>query len=283
MIRQMLNRYDIKSDDDYYNALREIFQEITLAGLYRGNFFKKAAFYGGTALRIFYNLDRFSEDLDFSLLVPEQDFTLNPYFKYIKDEFESLGISVNIESKTKKNISNIESAFLKSNTDIHILSLEYSHNLNRNIKIKFEIDTNPPLDFDTEEKLLLQPFSFFVKCFTPQDLFAGKIHAILFRNWKNRVKGRDWFDLEWYIKSGVKLNLEHLTARARQSNSIGNKEYFTRELLLEMLKSKIEQIDLENAKVDIRRFIKDDTALHIWSKEYFMLLVEKIEDYNKKY
>jgi len=279
MIKQMLSRYDIKNDDDYYNALREIFQEIALAGLYRGNFFEKAAFYGGTALRIFYNLDRFSEDLDFSLLTPQQNFSLEPYFKYIKDEFEALGINVNIENKVKKNISNIESAFLKSDTYIHILSFEYKFNLNKTIKIKFEVDINPPLDFSTEEKLLLQPFSFFVKCFTPQDMFAGKMHAILFRNWKNRVKGRDWYDLEWYIKSGIKLNLKHLTARARQSNSIGNEKYFTKELLLEMLHSKIEQIDLENAKVDIRRFIKDDRILNIWSKEYFKLLADRIEVY----
>jgi hypothetical protein len=190
-----------------------------------------------------------------------------------------LVLNVNIESKVKKNISNIESAFLKSDTYIHILSFEYKFNLDKTIKIKFEVDINPPLDFSTEEKLLLQPFSFFVKCFTPQDMFAGKMHAILFRNWKNRVKGRDWYDLEWYIKSGIKLNLKHLTARARQSNSIENEKYFTKELLLEMLHSKIEQVDLENAKVDIRRFIKDDRILNIWSKEYFMLLVDMIEVY----
>lgn len=275
----MLNRYDIKNDDDYYNALREVFQEIALAGLYRGNFFEKAAFYGGTTLRIFYNLDRFSEDLDFSLLAPQKDFSLEPYFKYIKNEFESLGIGVNIESKVKKNISNIESAFLKSDTYIHILSFEYNFNLNKTMKIKFEVDINPPLDFDTEEKLLLHPFSFFVKCFRSQDMFAGKIHAILFRNWKNRVKGRDWYDLEWYIKSGIKLNLKHLTARAKQSNSIEEEKYFTKELLMEMLDNKIEQIDLENAKLDIRRFIKDDKVLDIWSKKYFKLLVDRIKVY----
>jgi len=260
MINQMLSKYDIKNDDDYYNALRGILQEIALAGFYCGNFFEKAAFYGGTALRIFYNLDRFSEDLDFSLLAPQQNFSLDPYFKYIKNEFESLGINVNIESKVKKNISNIESVFLKSDTYIHILSLEYKLNLNKTIKIKFEADINPPLDFSTEEKLLLQLFSFFVKCFAPQDILVGKMHAILFINWRNRVKGRDWYDLEWYIKSGVKLNLKLLAARAKQSNSIGNKESFTKELLLEMLYNKI---DLESAKVDIRRFIKDDKVLDI--------------------
>ena len=278
MIKQMLNKYDIKNDDDYYNALREIFQEIALAGLYHGNFFEKAACYGGMALRIFYNLDKFSENLDFSLLAPQQNFSLEPYFKYIKDEFESLGIGVNIENKVKKNISNIESAFLKSDANIYILSFEYKFNLSKTIKINFEVDTNPLLDFSTEEKLL-QPFSFFVRCFVPKDIFAGKIHAILFRNWKNRIKSRDWYDLEWYIKSGIKLNLKYLTARARQSNSIGNEEYFTKELLLEMLYNKIEQVDLENAKVDIRRFIKDDRILNIWSREYFKLLVDRIEVY----
>ena len=116
MIKQMLSRYDIKNDDDYYNALREVFQEIALAGLYRGNFFEKAAFYGGTALRIFYNLDRFSEDLDFTLLKPDSKFNIENYFLYIIKEFEALGIEVELKKKIKTNKTNIESAFFKNNT-----------------------------------------------------------------------------------------------------------------------------------------------------------------------
>ncbi len=276
MLQQMLNRYKITNDEDCRNALREIFQEITLAGLYRGDFFEKAAFYGGTALRIFYHLDRYSEDLDFSLLEPQKDFKFEPYFKAIEDEFIALGIDISINSKSKNSASNIESAFLKSDTSIHILSLEAPLDLKKPIKIKFEVDTSPPLGFDTQEKLLLQPFSFYVKCFSPKDLYAGKMHALLFRNWKTRVKGRDWYDFEWYVKNGFELNLEHLTIRARESGSIPSDQIFTKELLVEMLQEKIKMLDINSAKLDIRRFVADDKVLDIWSQDYFLQLVDKI-------
>lgn len=277
MLKQMLNKYTISNDEDYYNALREILQEIALAGLYRGGFFEKAAFYGGTALRIFYNLDRYSEDLDFSLLAPQKDFKFETYFKAIENEFVALGINVKINSKIKNIKSNIESAFLKSDTSIHILSLDVPLELSRSIKIKFEIDTNPQQGFDTQEKLLLQPFSFYVKCFSSKDLYAGKMHALLFRNWKTRVKGRDWYDFEWYVKNNFKLNLEHLTIRARESKSIASDEFFTRESLVEILKEKIKTLDIDAAKLDIRRFIADDKVLDIWSQDYFLLLADRIQ------
>jgi len=277
MLDQMLKKYNIKNNEDYYNALKEILQAITLAGLYRADFFKVAAFYGGTALRIFYNLDRYSEDLDFSLLQRDDNFRLEPYFKAIKDEFEALGIKIQIDSKEKKINSAVKSAFLKSDTTIHILSLQTTIHLKKQIKIKFEIDTNPPLDFDIEQMLLLQPFSFFVKCYESKDLYAGKMHALLYRNWKTRVKGRDWYDFEWYVRNNFNLNLNHLTTRARQSNNLENNESFTQELLIKTLKEKIDSVDIENAKIDIRRFISDDKVLDIWSKDYFKLLVDKIQ------
>ena len=278
----MLQRYTIENENDYYNALREILQEIALAGLYRGGFFEKAAFYGGTCLRIFYDLDRFSEDLDFSLLVPEKTFSLDPYFKAIENEFSALGIDVVISQKKKSATSAIESAFLKSSTEVHILSLETKVKLNRStvkqqIKIKFEVDTNPPLGFKTEEKLLLQPFSFYVKCYMPEDLYAGKMHALLFRKWKNRVKGRDWYDFEWYIRNGMTLNLEHLTLRAVESEDIEDQTQLSKEILLEMINDKIETLDIEMVKVDIRRFIKDNSVLDIWTHAYFLELSKMIK------
>ena len=276
MLEQMLQKYEIKNDEDYYNALREILQEVALAGLNRGGFFQKAAFYGGTALRIFYKLDRYSEDLDFSLLTPQDDFKLEPYFKAVKDEFEALGIVIQIASKVKNVDTNIESAFLKSSTDIHVLSLQAPVKMQRQIKIKFEVDTNPPLGFDTKEMLLLQPFSFYVKCFEVKDLYAGKMHALLFRNWKRRVKGRDWYDFEWYIKNNFAINLKHLTIRARQSGNLKNEQHFTKEIFLETLIQKIDTLDIEMAKIDIKRFIKDDSVLDIWSKDYFKLLADRI-------
>lgn len=278
----MLRRYNLESANDFYNALREILQEIALAGLYRGGFFEKAAFYGGTCLRIFYSLDRFSEDLDFSLLVPDEGFCLNPYFQAIKAEFEALGVAVEITQKKRGSQSAIESAFLKSSTDIHILSLEARTKLKtgtvkQQIKIKFEVDTNPPSGFSTEERLLLQPYSFYVKCYVVEDLYAGKMHALLFRRWKQRVKGRDWYDFEWYVKNGFSLNLDHFNIRAIESGHIEKESKLTKGGLLGFLENKIATLDIESVKIDIRRFIKDKNTLDIWSRDYFLELLRMMK------
>ena len=144
------------------------------------------------------------------------------------------------------------------------------------IKIKLEVDTNPPLAFETEEKLLLKPFSFYVKCFTAPNLFAGKMHALLFRKWKNDAKGRDWFDMEWYIKKGVPVQLSHFLARAIESGdwqkgTISETEF--RNLLL----VKIENMDLGKIKADVIRFIPDAKALDIWSVAYFKDIISYLK------
>lgn len=205
MIKEWLEEYQPKNNEETQQAMKEIMQEIALAGLQRSGFFVKAAFYGGTALRIFYGLDRFSENLDFSLLEVNPSFSLEPYLEGIITEFAALGLEVSVKEKIKTNQSTIDSAFLKSDTVWKELVLQgvipqAGLNILPSIKIKIEVDTEPPLGFDTEEKLQLKPFSFYVKCLILPDLFAGKMHTLLFRKWKKRVKGRDWYDMEWYIK-----------------------------------------------------------------------------------
>ncbi len=282
MIDTMLKRYSIHTSDDYHQALREIMQEIALAGLYRGGFFEKTAFYGGTALRIFYKLDRFSEDLDFSLLETDKDFTLDPYFSAIEKEFHALGIAVDIKTKQKKKKTPVESAFLKSDTSIHILQLEstlhqtWAEKSKRPIKIKFEVDTQPPLGFVTEEKLLLQPFSFYVKCYQASDLFAGKLHALLYRSWKNRIKGRDWYDFEWYIRQGFPVHLEHFLQRAHQSGYLTEQDSITLEDIQLLLQQRIQVINFEQAKQDVFPFVSKNNDLNIWSQEYFSELVLRL-------
>ncbi len=281
MIKQWLEEYQPKTQDDAEQALREIMQEITLAGLQRSGFFEKAAFYGGTALRVFYGLDRFSEDLDFSLLENDPDFSLEPYFRSILTEFNALGIQVSIKEKKKINQSKIDSAFLKSDTVWNELELEgiipqEGIGLRPSIKIKLEVDTAPPLGFATEEKLLVKPFSFYVKCFKQSDLFAGKMHALLFRKWKTRVKGRDWYDLEWYIQKGIPIHLDHFLARAIESGD-WPKKTITKNAFQKLINDKINTVSFENIKADIVRFIPDNKKLAIWSAKYFMDLIEKIK------
>jgi len=281
MIKEWLDTYKPGNKDEATQALREIMQEIALAGLHRAGFFEKAAFYGGTALRIFYGLDRFSEDLDFSLLEPNPDFSLNKYLDAVLSEFDSLGMQVSIREKQKTNQTNIESAFLKSETIWKELILEDIIPQNgleqkANILIKLEVDREPPLGFETEERLLLKPFSFYVKCFTLSDLFAGKVHALLFRKWGTNVKGRDWYDMEWYIKKGTPMNLNHFLLRAADSGD-WTKETITDKEFQELLGSRIDAVNMERVKSDIRRFIPDQRILDIWSAKYFHDLAKHLK------
>ncbi|NBU47594.1 MAG: nucleotidyl transferase AbiEii/AbiGii toxin family protein, partial [Flavobacteriales bacterium] len=246
MMKDWIAEYNPQNEEETLAAMREIMQEIALAALSRTDFFKKAAFYGGTALRIFHGLDRYSEDLDFSLLETDPSFSLMPYFSAITDEFEALGIRVSIREKDKRVKTPIESAFLKSETLWQELVLEdivVQHGIlsNKSVKIKIEIDRVPPWGFETEEKLLIKPFSFYVNCFSLPSLFAGKLHALLFRKWKNRVKGRDWYDMEWYIRKGVSLNTPHFLVRASETND-WNQASISKDQIIELLRDKINSV-----------------------------------------
>ncbi|MEZ2441793.1 putative nucleotidyltransferase component of viral defense system [Chitinophaga sp. W3I9] len=281
MIKEWIQEYNPQNKEQAESALREIMQEVALAGLQRTGFFEKAAFYGGTALRIFYGLNRFSEDLDFSLLEVNPDFSLEAYFEGIIKEFEAIGMKVSIREKKKTNQTNIDSAFLKSETVWKELILDgiipqAGVQASPSIRIKIEIDREPPLGFETEEKLLLRPFSFYVKCFTLPNLFAGKMHALLFRKWGTRVKGRDWYDLEWYIKKGIVLDLHHFLLRAQDTGD-WMEDTITQDQLIELLKTKIDAVSFDRIREDIVRFIPDASALDIWSPQYFKDLVDKLK------
>ncbi len=284
MIKEWLDEYNPKTNKEAEQALREIMQEIALLGLQSTGFFQKAAFYGGTALRIFHKLPRFSEDLVFSLLKVMPEFSLQPYMEGVLEQFNSLGMKVEIRGKEKNNKTGIDSAFLKAGTSWKELLLnqivpqEKIAAIPKDLKIKLEVDTKPPLGFSTEQNLLLKPTSFYVTCFTLPDLFAGKMHALLFRRWKDRVKGRDWFDLEWYIRKGTTLNLRHFELRARDSGNWQG-EKMTPEDLIRLLNSKIDEISIDKVVDDVIKFIPPDsaTALHIWSKKYFHDLAKMIK------
>ncbi|NCB69910.1 MAG: nucleotidyl transferase AbiEii/AbiGii toxin family protein [Bacteroidia bacterium] len=268
---QMLSRYEIQTKDDYTNALHEVMQQIALAGLYRGGFFNKAAFYGGSCLRIFHQLQRFSEDMDFSLLQPDVHFELDNYFEPITAEFKALGREVVINKKEKKKQTNVESAFLKEDTAIYNLQFRTE----QTVKIKIEVDVNPPTGFNCEHKLLLLPFSFMTRCYSLPDLYAGKMHALLFRNWKARVKGRDWYDFEWYVRNNIPLNFNHFCERTHQFGSLEDTE-LTKDFFKQLLKEKIAKTSIEMVKSDVRPFIRNHNDMEIWSTEYFSQLVDMI-------
>lgn len=282
IIEQMLDRYTLKNTNDEINALKEIIQEIILSGLSRGGFFNEAAFYGGTALRIFYKLDRFSEDLDFALLNKDKDFDLSNYFNYIEKELKSYGLNLEIDIKKKKNESNITSAFVKGNTLEHILKFfpneeehKYNHLL-KNIKIKFEVDINPPkgATYENEYKLLPSPHQ--IKLYDKSSLFAGKIHAILCRNWSLRTKGRDLYDYVFFLATNTTVNIDLIKNKLLESNYIETSCDFNIETLKDLLNKKFKEIDYKDAKQDVLPFIKDVDSLNLWSSEFFINITSKI-------
>lgn len=262
----MLAAYDLYTEQQRRNAIFEVNQQIILAGLYSGGFFDAAAFYGGTCLRIFHGLQRFSEDMDFSLLVPDEQFDFTKYFQPIINEFTLVGREVEIKKKDKKNFTRIESAFLKDNTDAYDVTFQ----TDKSIKIKIEVDTQPPLNFSTEQKLLLQPRSFMTRCFALPDLFAGKAHALVYRTWKNRVKGRDWYDFEWYVRHNIPLDFSHLAERALQFNN----EVISRETFMNCLKERLASANINQVKSDVLPFIRNPKELDIWSNDYFIQLAD---------
>ncbi|MDR1778495.1 MAG: nucleotidyl transferase AbiEii/AbiGii toxin family protein [Clostridiales Family XIII bacterium] len=252
-------------------AVHEALQQVALAGMYRAGLFDKASFYGGTCLRIFHGLDRFSEDLDFSLTTTDLAFDLSEYKTAIEQEFRALDCEATLEKKKKSANSTVESAFLKSDTALYNLRA----NVHGSIKIKIEVDKMPPPGFRVEPKLCTEPFSFYVPCFTLPDLFAGKMHAVLYRKWKTRVKGRDWYDFEWYVRNRVPLSLAHFGERAMQTE----KEISTpptQDEFRKLLKSTIEALNVEEAKADVRPFLFNPQALDIWSNTYFEDLSARI-------
>ena len=268
VFEQMLSLYPQKTANDRRNATYEVMQQVVLAGLYRGGFFEHAAFYGGTCLRLFHGVERYSEDMDFSLLKKDENFSLEQYFPAIIDECRLLGRNVEITRKDKRTFGKVESAFLKDNTDVYNISFQTE----KSIRIKIEVDTIPPLRFETEQQLLLQPFSFMVRCFTLPSLFAGKMHALLFRQWKNRVKGRDWYDFEWYVRTSVPLNFTHLQARVKEFNGME----IDREQFQTMLKERLSQTDIRQVKADVLPFVQNPSELDIWSNDYFVQLARRI-------
>jgi predicted nucleotidyltransferase component of viral defense system len=281
-IMRMLARYERRRVEDDVKALREILQEITLLGLWRSRFFERAAFYGGTALRILYGMDRYSEDLDFSLLKPEPEFDLSRYCNALEKEIRSFGFEVTVTEKAKSAKSAIQSAFLKADTLNQLIIINTAETLTRSIshgqvlKIKIEIDTDPPPGFDTETRFLLQPISFSVKAFSLPDMFAGKMHAVLCRGWKNRVKGRDWYDLIWYIANHPQLRLSHLESRMIQSGHLKKTERLTRQKLDSIAESVIERLDVDQARREVEPFVKDPETLIIWSHDFFRDIIRRI-------
>ena len=282
-LAQMISKYECRRLEDTVRALREIMQQIALLGLWRSKFFENAAFYGGTAMRVLYRLDRFSEDLDFSLLKPMRQFNIAKYLTALQKELEGFGFDVRAERRNKAVKSAVQSAFLKANTLNQLLVIETAeeimHELPRGqvLKIKLEVDTDPPPGFSTRTKYLLQPIPFTVRVYALPDLFAGKMHAILCRKWKIRVKGRDWYDLVWYAARHPELHLSHLEQRMRQSGQWESNEALSAESFDTLMHNAIERLDVDQARREVEPFVSNPDSLEVWSRDFFRDVASRIQ------
>jgi predicted nucleotidyltransferase component of viral defense system len=281
-LQDMLQPYNPATPTDWIHALREVVQEIALLGLWRSGFFEHAAFYGGTALRIFHGLNRFSEDLDFSLTDEHGTARLESALSSIKTELTAWGLSFDAEPKSSGERTGIESAFLKGNTRINLLNVRVPDGLsqhvphNQKITVKLELDTTPPPFASTEIKTHLLPTPFQVRLYDLPSLFAGKLHALLFRNWKSRIKGRDFYDFVWYVGHRVPINLPHLAARIAQSEHRPI-EQIDCATIQSLLKERMQSIDLTAAAADVRPFLRDPRELHLWTEEFFFELISQLQ------
>ena len=283
VIEQMLRVYETKSLEDRKNAMKEVMQEIVLCGLSRAGFFDKAVFYGGTALRIFYGLDRFSEDLDFSLMEPFPAFHLQSYLPVLEREVQSFGLNVEIREKEKTASSNIETAFMKGNTREHLLMFYPDSGIASGIaageavKIKLEVDTAPPRFAGFEHKYRLMPLPYAIGLYDMPSLFAGKIHAVLCRGWKNRVKGRDLYDYVFYLSRNAAYNQAHLRERLVRSGGVGDEQILTDGRVREMLCERFTVIDFDQARKDVLPFIRNASMLDMWSADFFVSITQSLK------
>lgn len=281
IMEQMLKAYDNQPQLDKRNVVKEIIQEMVLCGLSRAGFFKEAAFYGGTALRIFYGLDRFSEDLDFSLKAKKKSFDLSAFFPALEKEIAAFGLRMDIEEKVKGIDSHVQSAFLKGNTKEHLLLFYGDQALSgihagERIRIKFEVDTNPPDHASFEHRYRLLPSPYEVALYDAPSLFAGKIHAVICRTWRNRTKGRDLYDYVFFLSRNTPVNLNHLRARLKQSGYLDMEETFTLTDLKQHLRNRFDAIDYNQAKEDVIPFIRNLDSLQVWCADFFQQITEQL-------
>lgn len=275
-IEELIKLYNPKNINEMKLALKEIVQNIVLIGLSRANFFSKASFYGGTALRIFYGLNRYSEDLDFTLNKVDESFSLEPYINSIKEVCLSYGFKIDVEIKTKKVSTPIESAFAKLNTYQTFINLGVNDNLtnilhkDETLKVKFEVDCYPSLGFNVENKWITNPEFATVNVLDLESLFAGKLHAILCRSYKNNVKGRDYYDFIFYINKKIKPNLLYLKNKLVESNKLSKLDDFNIDILKRMLINRFNEVDFSQVKQDAQIFTIKNENLNFYCKELFI-------------
>jgi predicted nucleotidyltransferase component of viral defense system len=278
MIQQRLLNYNCKTDVEEQQAIREITQEVVLAALGRGDFFKHALFQGGTCLRIFYGLNRFSEDMDFILRDVNSDFQLKDHITHLTDELAAYGYNIHITDRDRADAT-VKKAFLKDDSLGKVIDLRHASQTGpmAKIRIKLEVDTNPPSGSGHELKYLDFPFVSSVAVQDRPSLFAGKLHALLCREY---IKGRDWYDFIWYTGNRTGINYDFLTSAINQSGPWQDQSITVDKVwLLNVLERNIVSMNWKQAAEDVRRFVPvaEQPSLDLWSKDLFLGQLEKLK------
>lgn len=280
ILQQRVAEYACNTALEEENAIKEITQEVILMALSRSGFFDEAEFHGGTALRVLYGLPRFSEDLDFALLQSNAKFNWAVYLDKVANELLSFGYDIEITDR-KKTDNAVKKAFLKDNSIGKLLQLQFPQpdRARKKVKIKLEIDTNPPLGSSSEFKYLDFPLAFSIRSQEVSSSFSGKLHALLCRQF---TKGRDWYDFSWYVMHKSNVNYNYLrNALVQVGPYQGKKLNIDKQWLLAALGSKINSIDWQAARADVNRFVKPNEyqSIELWSDEFFMSRLNKLEEY----
>jgi predicted nucleotidyltransferase component of viral defense system len=268
LVQQRMDRYSRVSMEDEENALKEVAQEIVLYALYKADFFTRAAFLGGTALRILHGLDRFSEDLDFSLFKTDQAFDLVHYLAKTAKIMAPFGFNIEVDARDGENRA-VQQGMLKDDSIKQVITFKHQHNPRKKIKIKVEVDTTPPPGITTEQRYVDFPIDFVVVAGDLASLFAGKCHALLCRNY---VKGRDWYDFSWFLARGIQPNYDLLTNALHQAGPWRDQEFgVDRAWLQQQLAAKIDLIDWVTTRNDVARFVgpQRQESLNLWSHAFF--------------
>ena len=276
-----INKHNPSSIIEIKNALKEVLQKIILSGLGKSNFFNGAVFYGGTSLRVFRNLPRFSEDLDFTLINKDVECDFNNCLLFAKRELESLGINCCIRNKDKSFLTTVDTRYfefnLKSLFDISFPIYSSKIVINELITIKVELERNAFLGGITEMKLLTYPSLTQIRTYSMETLFASKLIAVLNRKWKTRIKGRDYYDYLFYIMQNVKPNMMFLENGLKQFGFIDGNVKYTLDLLKSDLRDKFSSVDFNNAINDVKPFVSnDDRIVQFFNKEIFLASIDLI-------
>ena len=248
------------------NLMREYLQACILRSMHEYGMFRATAFLGGTALRFLYGLGRFSEDLDFSLTRQESGYSFSRMLARMKEDLLSAGYDLSVTYNDEKTVNH---AFFRFGDLLYEAGI--SPLKSRKLSIKLEIDTNPPQGAGLETRIINKYFPLSFLAYDLESLFAGKLHAVLSREY---VKGRDYFDLGWYLSKWKDLNpnLKLLANALRQTKFKDTAP--AKDTWRQAIFKAVHRTDWDMVKKDVENFLENQADLNVFTKENVLGLLK---------